>query len=60
MSNILNGLSMSDIWSNANDLFSALSPYLTAILGLLLAFFIVNFLVDLLKPKEQEDEQNKL
>lgn len=59
MENITSGLTISSITSNATSGLVAVGPYLTLILGILLAFFIITNLVDIIrdaKEKEKKDE----
>jgi TRAP-type C4-dicarboxylate transport system permease small subunit len=57
MENITSGLTISSITSNATSGLTAISPYLTLILGILLAFFIIKNLIDIIRDaKEKKDE----
>jgi hypothetical protein len=48
MSNILTSLTISSITASATSFLSAFAPYIELIVGVLLAFFIINYLVSIL------------
>jgi hypothetical protein len=62
MENIFSGVNMGDILDQATIFLSAFSPYVAFIVGLLLAFFVLNFIVSTLKggasPQSSEKEED--
>lgn len=48
MSNITSSLTASAIFASSGQFFSAFAPYIELIVGVLLAFFIINYLVSIL------------
>lgn len=58
MEHIADSLTISSVTTNATDALATITPYLTLLLGILLAFFILKTLVDLLiTPKEDVKEK---
>lgn len=49
MENIFSGINMGDMLEQATIFIEGLSPYITFIVGLLLAFFIISFIVSILR-----------
>ena len=49
MSNLFTAIHMTDIWTSTSEVFLSISPFLIGILGLLIAFFVVETIVDLIK-----------
>ncbi len=56
MENIFNGLPMADITAQAKVFFQALAPYTMYLVGLLLAFFVISFIVSLFRPNHEQAE----
>ena len=54
MENLTSGLAMSSIWDNSTDILATIAPYLTAILGLFLAFFIVKVLIETIQQAREK------
>lgn len=48
MEHIADGLTISSVTTNATNALATISPYLTLILGILLAFYIIKTLIDML------------
>ena len=48
MDHIADGLTISSVTTNATKALATISPYLTLILGILLAFYIIKSFIDML------------
>jgi len=55
MENIFNGVQISDLTDTATGMISALGPYVALLVGILLAFFVISFLVNMIKIKRKKD-----
>ena len=51
MENIFSGVQISDFTGNATAIFSSLAPVVAFLVGLGLAFFIINFIISMLRGK---------
>ena len=51
----LSALSISSITSNATSLLSSIAPFLELLLGVLLAFMIINYIVRAINHKPSDD-----
>jgi hypothetical protein len=56
MENIFSGVQLSDLTDTATGMLSALSPYVALLVGILLAFFVISFLVNMLKIKRTDPD----
>jgi hypothetical protein len=55
MENILDGVNTSDMTAQATNIISAFSPYLALIVGILLAFLVISYLISALTGKKRDD-----
>jgi len=58
MENIASGLTMASVGENATDILATIAPFLTAILGILLAFFIIKVLVETIQQAREKKNDN--
>lgn len=56
MEHIADGLTINSITTNATNAIATITPYLTLILGILLAFFILSSLVDMIYKAKEKDK----
>jgi hypothetical protein len=56
MEHIADGLTISSLTTNATSALSAIGPYLTLILGILLALYVLGETLEMLKQKKDKDE----
>lgn len=56
MEHLADGLTISSITTNATSAILTFTPYLTLILGILLAFFILSSLVDMIYDAKEKRE----
>lgn len=59
MGNIFSGLTISDIPSQATIFIAGLSPYVTFIVGILLALFIIDSIVTMIRGGKKQIDTNK-
>lgn len=57
MDNILDGVNILDMTSEATTFISVFSPYVTFVLGIILAFFVVDFIVGVLSGLTRSKEE---
>lgn len=55
MENIASGLTVLNISTNASSVLTMLAPYLTLLLGILLALYVVSELINMLKTRNKKD-----
>lgn len=53
MSTITSGLTMTDIFSSMTGFFSTIAPYMEFLAGLLLVFFVIDYIVSTLSKKKE-------
>jgi len=56
MENIFSGINMGDMLDQATIFIAGLSPYTTLIIGLFLAFFIISFIVSMIRGGKAETQ----
>jgi len=52
MDNILNNVSLTNLTTNTTDILIAVKPFLTLLLGILLAFLVIGSIIDFIKQKK--------
>jgi hypothetical protein len=57
MEHITDGLTIQDLTANATSAIASISPYLTLLLGILLAFYVISEIVNMLKNKDNKEEK---
>lgn len=56
MDHIADGLTISNITTNTTSILSTISPYLTLLLGILLALFIIKSLIDMVTASDSKED----
>lgn len=55
MENIFSGVNVSEMTAQATDFISAFAPYVALLVGILLAFFVIRFIVSSLTGNKTDD-----
>lgn len=55
MENIFSGLNMQDMLDKTTSFISGLSPYITLIIGILLAFLVIKIIISILTGKDYSE-----
>lgn len=55
MENIFSGLNMQDMLDKTTSFISGLSPYITLIVGILLAFLVIKIIISILTGKDYSE-----
>lgn len=59
MENILSGASISGLYTSTTEALTAISPYAIVCVGLLLAFLVIDIIINMLKKKSKMTRNNR-